>query len=244
MRNVRRISASIVLLLALAAVAWASQSWKNKPYQQWNKKDVSKVMNDSPWEKTDRVSADWKTKVLTSSEEVTGSPSEYGGSNASMNGPAGLGMEPRQGSAKFEARWISAKTMREAMLRQGELEGKVTPAMAQRELARTPADYQIFISGKDMTPFSKLEDADVAKVSYLQPDRPKGKLSPVNVKFDRSPNGTRVIGVVLSFPKTLNGKPTIAANAHHVELVCKLKGALLRFRFDASKMIGKGGRDL
>ncbi len=244
MRNVRRISASIVLLLALAVVAWASQPWKSKPYQQWNKKDVSRVMNDSPWEKTDRVTAAWKTKVLTSSEEVTGSVSEYGGSNASMNGPAGLGMRPRQGSAKFQARWISAKTMREAMLRQGELEGKMTPTMAQSELAQTPADYQIFISGKDMTPFAKLEDADVAKISYLQINRPKGELSPVNVKFDRSPNGTRVIGIVLSFPKTLNGKPTIAANANHAELVCKLKGTILRFRFDPSKMIGKHGRDL
>lgn len=241
MRNIRRISASIVLLLGLAAVGWANQAWKSKPYQQWNKKDVSKVMNDSPWAKTDRVTAAWKTNVLMSSEEVTGSVSQYG-SNASMNGPAGLGMEQRQRSAKFEARWISAKTMREAMLREGELEGKVTPALALRELAQTPADYQIFISGKDMTPFAKLEDADVAKITYLQLSRSKEKLSPVNVKFDRSPKG--VIGITLSFPKTLNGKPTVAANENRAELVCKLKGAILRFRFDPSKMTGKQGRDL
>jgi len=37
-----------VLILAAIGIAWG-QVWEKKPYQQWSKGDVEKLMSDSPW---------------------------------------------------------------------------------------------------------------------------------------------------------------------------------------------------
>lgn len=70
MRNFLRISASMLLLGTLAALAWASDPWKAKPYQQWDQKDVAKILNDSPWAKTESVTADWQS-TMTSNPVMT-----------------------------------------------------------------------------------------------------------------------------------------------------------------------------
>lgn len=245
MRNFRRISATILLLLTVAALAWASDVWKTKPYQQWNQKDVDKILNDSPWVKKTSVAANWKSgDVLTSPEIVTGSPSATNNPSAAMNGPGGLGMRPRERMVQFEARWVSAKTVREAMARLAVIEKKLMPATAKSKLATRPNDYMIAITGKDMTPFSKLEGADLAKTSYLKMSKSKEKLAPSSVSIDRSPGSSKVVDVIFHFAKTVNGQPTIAANEKGIEFVCKVAKSTLRFRFDPRKMTGKTGREL
>jgi len=37
-----------VVLLGAVGIAWG-QAWEKKPYQQWSKAEVEKVLNDSPW---------------------------------------------------------------------------------------------------------------------------------------------------------------------------------------------------
>jgi hypothetical protein len=230
---------------AVVSLAWPSDVWKTKPYQQWNRKDVTKILNHSPWVKTTSVAANWKAgNVLTSPEVVTGSPTATNNPQVAMNGAAGLGMRPRQAHVKFEARWVSAVTMREAVARLTMIEGKLTTPVDQNDFGRVPADYLISILSPDMTPFAKLETVDITKITYLQMRKSKLKLIPEDVTIERTADGTHVLSVTLSFPKTANGQPTIAANETGMELVCKLKGATLRFRFDPRKMTGNKGRDL
>jgi hypothetical protein len=40
---------SIALLFAVAIPLFAQEEWKTKPYQQWTRQDVLKIMTDSPW---------------------------------------------------------------------------------------------------------------------------------------------------------------------------------------------------
>src|ERR1700732_3783677 len=48
-------------LVVLAAVVFAGNDpWKAKPYQQWDEKDVRKILGDSPWSKVIQVDATWK----------------------------------------------------------------------------------------------------------------------------------------------------------------------------------------
>src|SRR5579862_4582651 len=44
----------------LAAICWAGgDPWKDKPYAQWDDKDVQKVMSSSPWARIVPVTASW-----------------------------------------------------------------------------------------------------------------------------------------------------------------------------------------
>src|ERR1700690_3812653 len=46
--------------MALAVAIWASNDpWKDKPYQQWDAKDLQRIFQDSPWSHLVRVDAPW-----------------------------------------------------------------------------------------------------------------------------------------------------------------------------------------
>ena len=244
MRNIHRIPASMLLVAAVATLAWATDVWKAKPYQQWDQKDVAKIMNDSPWAKTESVDANWLSGKMSSNPVMTrqGSSATVGG--GAMGGPSGLGMTPHTQSAKFVARWVSALTMREAMARLAVLDGQLAQATAEKDLAQAPDAYQITLLGEDMTPFSKLDEAAIAKDSYIEMKKSKEKVAPASVKIARSADGSKVMFVVFSFPKTVHGKPTIGPDEKGIDFACKVKDANLKFHFEPQKMDGKQGRDL
>jgi hypothetical protein len=244
MRNFRRIPLGLLLVAALAALAWGSDPWKAKPYQQWDQKDVEKILNDSPWAQTESVTASWRSGSMTSNPvmRTQGSGSVAGGS--AMGAPAGLGMTPHEQSAKFVARWVSALTMREALARKAVLDGQLAQTAAGKDIAQAPSDYQITLLGDDMTPFSKLDEAAIASDSYIEMKKAKEKLAPSSVKITRSPDGSKVIFVVFNFPKTVGGKPAIGPDEKGIDFICKVKHASLRFHFDPRKMEGKQGPDL
>src|SRR5579863_10298660 len=62
----RRFGQAVIMVLLLLVslgliVTWAGgDPWKSKPYQQWDSKDILKIVNDSPWAKLVRVDAPWK----------------------------------------------------------------------------------------------------------------------------------------------------------------------------------------
>ena len=57
MRKAILMSSAIIVLAALAFAG--TEVWKAKPYQQWDQKDVSKILGDSPWSKIVQVEAPW-----------------------------------------------------------------------------------------------------------------------------------------------------------------------------------------
>ncbi len=264
MRTFAKVSLAILLV---AVAAWASDPWKGKPYQDWNQKDIQKVLNDSPWVNMERVTATWRGTQMSMMGSATGAPNvpqrqggmgspgamggvPGSGGQPSMNGGApgnegvgGGGMQTEEQRAVFEARWISAKPMREALARMAMLDGKMAQPNAQRFVSQSPADYEIVVFGPDMTPFAKMNESSVAAHSVLQLGKPKGKIAPASVKFQRNPQG-KLIGVTFSFPKTTGGKPTIATQEKSIELICQLKGAKLKFHFNPRKMSTKQGRNL
>lgn len=262
MRTFAKVSLAILLM---AVLAWASDPWKNKPYQDWNQKEVTKVLNDSPWVKTIHVRASWDHSNRLSANSQFGQPTAAGQQNSmggqpNMSNQSGMPSHPNMGGggmpgnngmnqgssgmrqAVFEARWLSAKTMREALARMEVLHGRMSQPHAAQYVAQTPPTYQIIVFGPDMAPFQKLNESELVKHSYLR--LKKSKLDPSGVKFSRGPKGKRVMAVTFLFPKKSNGQPTVPAGEKGVELICKLKSATLKFHFDPRKMKNKNGRDL
>ena len=67
----------------LSAPAFADEPWKGKAYQQWDMKDVQKVLNDSPWVRVVHVNANWRKAG------ANGVPVDQGGTSAGNYGAQG-----------------------------------------------------------------------------------------------------------------------------------------------------------
>ncbi|HEV2387452.1 MAG TPA: hypothetical protein VGS20_09375 [Candidatus Acidoferrales bacterium] len=260
MRTFAKIALGIFLV---ATLAWASDPWKDKAYQQWDQKDIARVLNDSPWVKDTTVDASWSGRGAPRLQEPLGTPGPTAGNSQSPMGGAaggqtggmgGGGMEPApvasiapppgQNQATFHARWLSSRTMREALVRLQILEGKMNQASGEQYVAQEPADYQLVLFGPDMTPFESLEEAALAKDAYLEMKKSKTKLAPSQVLIQRAGDGKKLQAVSFSFPKTANGQPTVPLDEKNITFVCSFGRTTLKFNFDPQKMADKQGRDL
>lgn len=240
--------ATISLAILLTGVfAWAGQSWKDKPYEQWSQKEVDQVMNHSAWSQSIRVSMGFGLgdpgmagpQGPVSPQGRATQPTM--GGPPSVNNPNGGMMAQR--TTYFQARWVSSLVMRQALARTSVLAGQLTEADAQRYLSETPTDYQIAVFGPIMKPFEGLSTAELQKRTYLQLKSEKKKIPAAGVKIDKTGTGAYE-AVTFSFPKTLNGQPTIGPKEKEIDLYCKLKHNTLKFRFEPRKMVTKNGRDL
>lgn len=245
MRKFTKVSLAILLV---SVFAWASQPWKDKPYTQWDRKEVEQVMNHSPWAQMIRVTTGFGMSDRgMNGPEGPNSPSGrspspgMGGRPPTVNSPNGGMMNERTGS--FEARWISAQTMREALARVSILDGQMTQADANEYLAKVPANYQVALFGPNMSYFRGMTEADLAKRSYLELKSEHKKLKPLSVKIVKTPAG-REEAITFDFAKKANGQPTIGPNEKEIDFICKMKNFRLKFHFDPRKMTNKAGRDL
>jgi hypothetical protein len=244
-------------ILALAALAWASDPWKSKPYQQWDQKDINQVLNRSPWVQTVHVAlgSQMNLNSQTMGGQPMGVPNNQGtasgrpgmgGSQSGGGGEPGMGGGPVQAEPTtfFEARWMSSLTMRQAVARLSELQGKVSQAAVEHYLAQAPADYQIDVVGPDMAIFLHEQEADLVKHSFLEAKHSKKKVAPDKVTIQREPGSQIVTAVEFDFPRTVDGQPLIGPKENQIEFVCKTKQRNLQFHFNPHKMVTKQGPDL
>ena len=134
--------------------------------------------------------------------------------------------------------------IRQAMARLALLRG--TPeADLKQLLEQQPTEYQVVVSGQDMTPFVEVEEKELQSKAYLQPKRSKQKFVPTRVEVARSPDGKRVVSVSFFFPKTSPaGEPTLGSDEKSVEFSAPVRRHNLKCSFDLQKMSGPQGRDI
>jgi hypothetical protein len=251
-------------MLVLAALVFAGDVWKTKPYQQWDAKDIQKILEDSPWSKLIQVDANWKSGKDNSSNDVGApavatnqqAPAGGGGGGKAMGGtpatPASstptVGVADAgnsSGQASFLIRWVTSRTVEKAVLRKAELAGQMTPEDAEKELAKQLDVYEIVVFGTDMKPFQSADEEALKTDGYLIEKKNKQKISPVKVEITRSQDGSKVQAVAFMFlRKATNGEPTIPDDEKGVDFICAVNGAKIHTSFDISKMQDTQGRDL
>lgn len=117
------------LLIALAGASWntasAQADWTRKHFSQWDRKDVVRVMNDSPWTVTQEVRLNFSKQV----QLVAGAPS----TNTGIGGPALVRNDQSTAAVGgahapvdfiFRLRLRSGLPIRAALLREKQLEAK------------------------------------------------------------------------------------------------------------------------
>ncbi|MGB8524073.1 MAG: hypothetical protein WCD43_13995 [Candidatus Acidiferrales bacterium] len=255
----KAILVSSAVLIAAALVFAGGDPWKSKPYQQWDDKDVQRILQDSPWAKVVQVDANWKNSKLNSNDDSaqptvpTGTPAA-GGKMGAMGGQSPAPSTPAVGNvesggpsaqASFVVRWVSSRTVQRAAARRSELAGQLKPEDAEKQLAQSPDDYEIVIGGPDMRPFQSADEDTLKTNAYLIEKKTKQKISPAKVEVSRSTDGKNVQVVAFIFPKkSTNGEPTIADDEKSVDFNCLVGGARIRTSFDIPKMQDTQGRDL
>src|SRR5208282_839260 len=79
-------------ILAIAALAWASSDpWKDKPFQQWDEKDVQKVLSISPWSRMIQADAGFDNSGSAPSGLPQGSSAGAGAAGGGGRGGMGGG---------------------------------------------------------------------------------------------------------------------------------------------------------
>jgi hypothetical protein len=156
--------ALLVTIFALAAAAPAGESWRLKPYTEWNEKEVRQVLEDSPWAHRLRLIVVKPGPLNTpcpsgnphcSPDSAPTPPAAPGGRRrppspdeiqAQQDRRTASAMPPGlEGvSATAVVRWASARTIREAVARSGVQHGLVKVAEAGESSQFAPLDTYIF----------------------------------------------------------------------------------------------------
>ncbi|MGA7841983.1 MAG: hypothetical protein WCA34_13760, partial [Candidatus Acidiferrales bacterium] len=232
---------------------WAGgDPWKTKPYQQWDAKDVRKVLDASPWAHSTQVEAPW-ISAGDAGDADSGSTSSQPGPGrpgpSPRTGPGGSGADagggPQVALATFLVRWTSSRTVREAVLRNLILAGQIKEDAAAQQLAQPVESYEIVVAGPDMKPFQSADEKILEHGAYLMDRKTKQKIAPSSVKIQNSEDGKKIVSVAFIFPKKSDsGVSTISADVKVVDFLCVVTNVKIETSFDISKMQDTLGRDL
>lgn len=253
--------AGVMTLAAVVVARAGGPPWKTKPFEQWTQKEVDEVLHNSPWAKVESVPTDWKPSRLGAanaqegSAPMPGAAPSMGGAPAGAAGTYGGGARgsaggdqeqigSSQGRATYYLRWNSSRTVREALVRDGILSGKLKESDAAKYLTAPVTDYEVLVAGADMTPFQDSTPDELKAKSFLRGEQSKVEVNPSNVNVVRSPEGSKVTAVVFTFSrKAADNKDVAAPEEKGLRFECKLKGLDLRTTFDPRKMADQKGPD-
>jgi hypothetical protein len=247
--------AALMFLLVLVPVsrvfAGGDEPWKEKPYQQWTDADVKRALMDSPWSHPVAVSLSW----MAGSAPVQLDPNMPTGGTAAPHGiaRADIDADPRaqdsggspSPNARFIVRWVSSRTLREAMIRGAIISGKFKEEDARKLLDQPESQYAILVAGTNMTPFDGLKEVQLKDDAWLTLKKTKQKIAATDVQIQRSEDGRNTSAIVFLFPRqSATGQPVIPDDEKTIQFTCKLPAAKIETSFDAAKMVDKQGPDL
>jgi hypothetical protein len=242
----------VLSVLVAATLLWAADKSWNKPYQNWDAKDIQGIMNDSPWVASTMIQISWHPivaqKDVPPSQIIAGGvqtmPSTVGGGGEATN-PA---LTQRSGEAsdtqqKVAFYWASSKVMRVASARRGVLSGSVPQSDVEKYATTVNPEYAVAVAMQDMTPFVGKGPDDFKDGAFLEGKKSKVKVTPSRVEFQKS--GERITDVVFFFPKTTSsGEPTITSDETDVVFTVKIAKQTLHADFKPKKMVDQFGPDL
>jgi hypothetical protein len=229
--------------LVAAAAALPSDVWKDKDFQNWDQKDVQKILTDSPWSK--------KIQIASSGAAGNGSMTHSNGTGPTGGGTGAQGnladriaadqQEPGQ-QINLVISWFSSRTIREAMARRKEIAG-ASEEDARKMLTEEPTTYDVAVSGSGLTVFGEIQENYLKSHSYLMSKTTKEKMAPLEVTVQRA-QSDQPVAIIFKFAKaTASGAPAIGKDEKGVEFFTQAGKMPIRIQFDLSKMMDKQGTD-
>jgi hypothetical protein len=266
---VRKAILGILAVATFAAICWAGgDPWKDKPYTQWDDKDIQRVLVGSPWMRAVAVTASWQKADYDMPGDnphaaapqsaapaggggggMGGKSGQGGGSPSAPSGGGGYGGGDTSGAsipqAEFAIYWMSSRTMRAALGQRQVLHAGRDAAEVQKFVEQPLDEYEIVVQGRDMTPFVNNDEKFFQSSAFLEIKKSKEKVPPSHVTLERGANGKTVTGAFFYFPKkTASGENEIAPDEKSVQFTVSLGKSTLKAEFDPRKMDDQKGPDL
>jgi hypothetical protein len=239
--EIRAMKKTAAFLLLFGCALVAADFWQ-KPYMEWRDKDVTKMMNDSPWAKS--VSVSMPAGPAGAGGAPPGAPGGGGGGGfGGHGGPQGGGGSefgpgaPGSGppSVDVVARWQSALPIRQAFVRLKFGAEADKSAEALKVLEQQDRPYEIVLSGA-MGMFLGGKPGEAAKalseVSSLSSSR-TGEIKAVQIEVSKP---GKTMDVLFAFPRTM----PFTVDDKEVELTTKLGTSILKYKFKLKDMVVNG----
>lgn len=195
-----------------------------KPYQEWSEKEIDKMLDNSAW---------GRTQVDTDTSEMFFRPDGNISSNGSNTTPdrTANGQTNQATSVNYRVRFLSARPIREALVRKIQTQQKEpNPQLAaqlEQFLNRDFADYivvAVTFDTKDprfrnapAQAFAAAVPATLKPTTYL--DRNDGKRL---FLMDYKPPANDGLGAKFIFPRTLDGQPFLSSDFTQVRFYSEL----------------------
>jgi len=198
----------------LCGILWAKDFWNEKPYTEWKKKEVAKILLDSPW-------ADAETFDLRGLDS---------------SGTAGA-------QRRYYIRFHSALPVRMAMARSAVLEGRASEEQAQQFVDTHPSPGYIVVgisvaTGQARAELTRLTTESLKQRTYLQL---KGSGRRVYLERYENPNEVGGGEAYLYFPRLQDGKDLFSLEEKEVRFNCEIDpDTWINLPFKLSKMAFNG----
>lgn len=238
-----------VTTLLLALISVTAQE-KTKAWSEWTKKDVDKMLNDSPW---------GQTQIDTDTSQMFFSPTQDPqrmGTSSNDSSRLSQGATNQSVEVKFHVRFFSARPIRQALVRLMELQSKPTPEQAAKltSFAEVESTASIIVtvtveasdqrfSAPAMQAFNSAATGPLKNTTYLE--RSDGKRIFLE---EYVPPGRDGFGARFIFLRELDGQPFITKDTAGVRFFSQFPGAKpdtsgmkIDRRFKTADMIYKGG---
>ena len=248
---------ALVLLLFCACVALAQLD--KKPYTEWSEKEADKVLNDSGWGQTQTFTDTSLQKSSIAEDPKTASRSQRNNSGLNQGDLDTAGSTDLGGTrvsdvpiVNFRMRFLSARPVREAIVRMLAIRRKQEPAeqlAAQfKKFIDSDATDQIIIAvvcdapkvtasfQKARALLSNLTTAELKNNTFLYV---KGsERVPLEEYQPPRPDG---LGARFIFPRVVNGKPVITPESGEARFYSELSDKLtLNRKFRVKDMMYQG----
>ena len=256
MKSLNRFRLPGALALLLMGALMTPAQWDKKPYTEWSEKDTQKLLEDSPWAKTQSFVAN---NGAMDGSGTSGRSRGNQSNNTSVGGVTG-GSRLLTSQINFRVRFFSAKPVREATCRKMALDqkGNVSEDLTSRFYNLINANFGDLIvvtiicdSEQSGGPLQEaqtlLQNQTTAKLkdnTYLEVKGQK-----VFLKEYQAPRGD-VFGARLIFPRLVDGKPFITPEASEIHFYSELSSGnaassnatpfTLNLRFKVSAMSYQG----
>ncbi len=248
----KRILLPGILGLLLVFSLTTSAQWNKKPYTEWNDRDAQKVINDSPW---------GRTQVFTSpavayNTGITGTQTTTTSRGIEATRSSNPGNTPNRPTdaihVNFRIRFLSAKPVRQALSRLIELQLKkgANDELAEQLKAFASGEFQqyiiIAVNCDSDQPGQNVQEA----LSLLHRS---GTANLKNNTFIETKGGQRIFiqefqqpkrdgfGARFIFPRLLDGKPFITGDSEEIHFYSQLSDNYkLDRRFKIKDMMYEG----
>jgi hypothetical protein len=227
-----------VAALLLSLPPFASAQWEAKPYTEWTEKEAWKVLNNSPW---------GRTQVFSSPVVLfRDMPNRGPGPEASQSRP------PNATHVNFRIRFLSAKPVRQALSRLVAMERReeINFDLAEHLKQIASGEFMEYIV---ITVSCDSQDAGANAQEALSLLHRRGTADLKNNTFLEIKGGKRIflqeyqqprpdgLGARFIFPRLVDGQPFITPESQEIRFFTELSGAYrLDRRYKVKEMIYEG----